>query len=88
MCETLRNINLNQGETAGTAALKASEGLIPYIGGYNAYNVPNHQLVDTEGKMSPGARLLWTDDWQEELIVTGRKQEISLNANGGNDKTA
>ena len=88
MWETLRNINLAQGESPGPAAQKASDGLIPYIGGYNAYNIPDTELVDTQGKLKPGAQLLWTDDWQEELFVPGRKQEISLSAEGNSDKTS
>lgn len=88
MWETLRNINLAQGETDASAARKASDGLISYTGGYNAYNIPDNGLVDTQGKLNPGAQLLWTDDWQDELLVTGQKKMISLNAGGGSDKTS
>ncbi len=87
MWETMRNTRVTQGKTPEVAAQEASSGLIAYVGGYNAYNVPNNQVVGTDGKINPKGTLLWNDDWQEEAFGVGKRKDITVNASGGNDKT-
>lgn len=84
--EGIRNALLAAGSSASEAAAAASEQLIPTLGGYNAYNVPNNQVVGTDGKITSTGQLLWTDDWQEEAFVNGNRQELTLNASGGTEK--
>lgn len=88
MWETMRNTRVAQGKTPEVAASEASAGLIAYLGGYNAYNVSNGEVVGTDGKINPNAQLRWNDDWQEETFSTGQLREISINANGGSEKTS
>ncbi|MFO7922313.1 MAG: TonB-dependent receptor [Bacteroidales bacterium] len=65
----------------------ASGVLIPRLGGYNAYNVDNDQVVGADGNINPNASLLWTDDWYDELHRTGMRQDYLLSASGGVDQT-
>jgi TonB-linked SusC/RagA family outer membrane protein len=88
MWETLRNTRVAQGKTPEVAATEASAGLISYLGGYNAYNVSNGEVVGTDGNINPNALLRWNDDWQKETFRTGQRREISINAHGGNEKTS
>jgi len=84
--EGIRNALMAAGSSASEAAAAASEQLIPTLGGYNAYNVPNNQVVGTNGNITSTGQLLWTDDWQEEAFVNGNRQEVTLNASGGTEK--
>lgn len=88
MWETMRNTRVAQGKTPEVAASEASAGLIPYLGGYNAYNIANGEVVGIDGKINPNAQLHWQDDWQKESFRTGQRREISINANGGNEITS
>ncbi|NQU87964.1 MAG: TonB-dependent receptor [Mariniphaga sp.] len=85
--EGIYNAYLAQDMDPATAASQASMDLIPTLGGYNAYNVANDQVVGTNGKINSGARLLWNDDWQDELFVTGKRKEVTMSASGGTEKT-
>lgn len=69
-----------------------SEEFINYLGGYNAYNVPNAQLMtpSADGKtatLNPNAQLLWTDDWQKELQRTGVRQNYNLSVSNADKKS-
>jgi TonB-linked SusC/RagA family outer membrane protein len=68
-------------------AKKASEQLVSSLGGYNAFNVPDNELIGSDGKINPNARLLWNDNWQKEALNTGKRREITLNAHGGSAKS-
>ncbi len=77
-------------EEAGKVAsgLTTSPGIIKQLGGYNAYNVPDKELIDpVTGKLNPNASLRYHDDWQKELLRTGIRQDYNLNVSGGSDKT-
>jgi TonB-linked SusC/RagA family outer membrane protein len=65
----------------------ATNNLIPFLGGYNAYNVPNNELVLANGQLNPAAQLLWTDNWYDELHRTGLRQDFVVSASGGTDKS-
>ncbi len=84
--ETLKNQYLSQGDSSADAVKKASEQLVPMLGGYNAYNVADNALVGSDGNLNPEAQLLWNDSWEKEAINTGKRREVSLNAYGGTDK--
>lgn len=82
MWEALRNSLLAQGKPAAEAAALASGNLVSTLGGYNAYQVPDNELVGADGKINPAASLLWEDDWGKEAFVTGYRREVSLRASG------
>lgn len=88
MWETMVNTRMAQGKTRETAASEASAGLIAYIGGYNAYNVADNQVVGTNGLLNPDALPIRADDWQKEMFRTGHRRDISLDAHGGNSNTS
>lgn len=84
--EGLYNTRLyNAGETEAQAAAYASAQLIPQLGNYNAYNVPNDQVVGLDGKINPAANLLWNDNWYDEMHRVGVRQDYTLSTSGGTD---
>lgn len=85
--EGLRNLYISQKNPPADPAKRASEQLVPMLGGYNAFNVPDNELVGSDGKINPGARLLWNDNWKNEVVHTGKRREVILNAHGGSEKS-
>lgn len=84
--ERLYNNYISFGDDDATARASASANVISNLGGYNAYNVANDQVVGTDGRINSG-NLLWNDNWQDEMFRTGKRQEYVLSASGGNDQT-
>lgn len=68
---------------------KKYEDIVQYLGNYNAYNVPNSQLVSVDGKLNPNAKLLYEDDlnWLDQASKTGARKEYGLTYSGGSGKT-
>jgi TonB-linked SusC/RagA family outer membrane protein len=63
----------------GTDDSYSSEEFLDMLGNYNAYNVPNNQLMDpATGKLNPNATLLYQDNWQKELSRVGVRQNYNL----------
>lgn len=85
--EGIRNALVANGTGWNEAGTIARQQLIPVLGGYNAYNVPDNEVVESDGKINSNAQLLWDDNWRDELFVTGLRREVTLNASGGTDKT-
>lgn len=69
--------------------------------GYNVYNVPNGQyMIGTNGKLNPNATLgnivsyggqkytLLPDDWSDAAYKTGLRQEYTVTATAGSDKSS
>ena len=53
--------------------------------GYNPFNVPGNQLVNTNGEFNPNAQQLYTDtDWFVPLERNGYRGEYNINYSGGN----
>jgi TonB-linked SusC/RagA family outer membrane protein len=86
--EGIRNALAAGGTDGDEAGAMARQQLIAALGGYNAYNVADNEVVDKNGKINPDAELLWTDKWQDELFITGLRKEFTLNASGGTEKTS
>jgi TonB-linked SusC/RagA family outer membrane protein len=87
MWEALRNSNAVPG-TATAAQLaaanqNASNGIFALLG-YNPFNVPNNQIVGTDGKLNPNARLLYPDDldWEKAITRTGIRRNYDLSYQG------
>ncbi|WP_372950028.1 SusC/RagA family TonB-linked outer membrane protein [Mariniphaga sp.] len=85
--EGLRNALVASGTDWADAGNMARQQLIPTLGGYNAYNVPDGEVVDSNGKINSNAELLWNDNWQQELFITGKRSELALQTKGGSEKT-
>lgn len=67
-----------------------SELFVEFLGGYNAYNVPNDQLIDKSGgaeinsKINANATQLYKDDWLQELSRVGVRQNYNISVANGN----
>lgn len=85
--ESLRNGQLTQGAEPSVANQFASTNLIPTLG-YNVYNVPNNQVVGTDGLLNPNAvnNFVGTD-WFDELQRTGNRSEYNLTYSGADGTT-
>lgn len=55
---------------------------------YNPFNVAGNAIVGTDGKLNPNASLIYPDDldWTTDLMRTGKRQDYTVNFNGGSDK--
>lgn len=88
MWEAQRNMLITQGATPFEAGIYASQNLVKDLGNYNAFNVPDAELIDPlTGRLNPNARLLYNDNWDDELFHTGVRQEYSVSISGGSEKT-
>lgn len=68
-----------------TANADASRLLVGLVG-YNAYNVPNDQLVDVNGQLNPAATLRFSEDdlnWEKPLMRQGNRDELNVSFAGG-----
>lgn len=76
-------------KTYAQAGIDAANNIVTTLG-YNAFNVPNNQLVSgVDGKLNPNASLLYGDDldWWDGLIRTGVRQEVTTSINGASEKS-
>ncbi|MDF9831005.1 TonB-dependent receptor [Parabacteroides sp. PF5-6] len=78
--------NYSPAEAAAIASGNTNNGIVAKLGGYNSYNVANDQLIGTDGKLNPSAKLLYQDDWNEALYRTALRQEYNVAINGGTDR--
>jgi TonB-linked SusC/RagA family outer membrane protein len=83
--QALRNTNqFLGGQSPADAAANATSSLIPYLGGYNPYNVSNP--IDTNGNLVAGANLLWETNWEDEVFNEDASRiNHNLNISGGNE---
>ena len=68
-----------------TANQNASNQIVSLLG-YNVFNVPNNQLVGTDGLLNPNAQLIFDPkelDWWAPAVRQGERDEVNLNFNGG-----
>lgn len=52
---------------------------------YNPFGVP--QPVGPDGKIVPGVKNLWNENWENDLLRTGIRNDYNLSISGGSDKT-
>ena len=67
----------------------ASTRLVSLVG-YNVFNVPNGELVGTDGKLNPNAKLLYSPDdlnWEKPITRQGNRDEMNVNFSGGQNNT-
>lgn len=80
-------IDLGQGNLTSFQALS-------YLGGYNAYRVPNDNLFNTDksspdyGKVVPGDdQLIWNENWMDELSRIGVRQNYNVSVQNGSNNS-
>lgn len=57
--------------------------------GYNPFNVPNDQIVGTDGTINPNAEVRYPSlNWFDELQRTGTRQNHSLSVSGGSENSS
>lgn len=74
---------------AANADASSATGVVKNVG-YNIYNVPNDQLVSTDGKLNPNAKLLYDQkdlDWFAPMIRPGSRDEVNVSFSGAQEKT-
>src|SRR6056297_1293106 len=80
MWEALKNSSAGGGDPAF-----ASANIYNNLG-YNPFNVPNDQIVGTDGQLNPNARVLYQSlDWYDQLARTGVRQNYNVHASGGGE---
>lgn len=89
MWEGYRNSLAITGTTPMATANQTATNNIKNLLGYNPFNVPNNNIVGTDGTLNPAAKLLYPDDldWFAPLQRSGSRSDYSLGMNGGSDKT-
>lgn len=85
--ESLRNSQLTGGKTLAASNTYASENLISILG-YNVYNVPNNQIVGTDGTLNSSAvNNFQSLNWFDDIVSTGGRSEYNMTYSGGTGKT-
>ena len=80
MWEALRNSRAGGGDPA-----YASANIYNQLG-YNPFNVPNDQIVGTDGRLNPSAQVVYqTLDWYDWMTQTGVRQNYNVNVSGGGE---
>lgn len=81
MWEAYRNTSAIGGDPA-----EASKTIYNQLG-YNPFNVANDQIVGTDGKLNPAAKVIFKGlDWYDVLTQQGSRQNYSVNISNGGDK--
>lgn len=75
------------GLSEAAAAAQASNTIASQLI-YNPYNVPNNQIVGTDGKLNPNAALLYNDfDWFGPISQNGKRHEVALSTSAKVNKS-
>lgn len=81
MWEALKNSS-----AAGGDAAFASANIFNNLG-YNPFNVPNDQIVGTDGQLNPNAEVIYQSlDWYDELRQSNTRTNYNLNVSSGGEK--
>ncbi|MDH5379214.1 MAG: SusC/RagA family TonB-linked outer membrane protein [Cyclobacteriaceae bacterium] len=80
MWEALRNTS-----AAGGDPTFATNNIYNQLG-YNPFNVPNDQIVGTDGRLNPNAEVIYDAlDWFEQLQQTGVRKNYNVNISAGGE---
>ncbi|NNJ88252.1 MAG: SusC/RagA family TonB-linked outer membrane protein [Eudoraea sp.] len=80
MWEALKNSSAGAGD-----ATFASANIYNSLG-YNPFNVPNDQIVGTDGRLNPNAEVIYKSlNWYDVLSRTGVRQNYNVNVSGGGE---
>ncbi|WP_282638413.1 SusC/RagA family TonB-linked outer membrane protein [Sphingobacterium thalpophilum] len=76
--------------TVEQANAEATKNLIPTVLKLNIFDLPNEQLFDANGRLSPDAKIKGTYaedlDWFKPVIRNGYRRDYNLNGRGGSEK--
>ena len=89
--ERLRQGNLFNGQSFAVATTNAANDLIDSGLGlaYNVYNVPNDKVIDVAtGKLNSNAKLLYQDNWYDELFRQNLRSEYNLTVSNATEKAS
>lgn len=85
--EAIRNGQMDNSKmSASEAAAYASTNLVNSIG-INPYGLDNPNPVGLDGKLLPGLKPLWNDDWSDALSQNARYTDVNLRVSGGSAKS-
>lgn len=89
MWEARRNALAISGSTPMDEANQTATNTVFDNLGYNPFNVPNDQIVLTDGRINPAAELLYPEDldWQAPLMRTGSRTNTDFSYQGGSERT-
>ncbi|WP_289054617.1 SusC/RagA family TonB-linked outer membrane protein [Carboxylicivirga marina] len=80
MWEALKNSSAGGGDPS-----YASANIYNNLG-YNPFNVANDQIVGTDGKLNPNAKVIYKSlDWYDAMEQTGVRTNYNVNIGGGGD---
>lgn len=80
MWEALKNSSAGGGDPAF-----ASANIYNQLG-YNPFDVPNDQIVGTDGRLNPNANVIYQSlDWYDVLQRTGTRTNYNINVAGGGE---
>lgn len=85
MWERMYGDNVRSGLVSDTEARQLATNQLTGATVYNPYNVANPVGVD--GKIVPGAQLLYQENWNDALFQTGQRQEYNIQVMGGNERS-
>lgn len=86
--ESRRNQIYHAGESDLLGAGMTASDLLSTELRYNNYDVPFGELIDpVTGRFNSNANLRYHDDWLDEVLRTGFRQENNLSISGGDAKT-
>ena len=81
MWQALKNSSAGGGDPAFT-----SENIFNSLG-YNPFDVPNDQIVGTDGRLNPEADVIYRSlNWYDELEENNTRTNYNLNVSSGGDK--
>ncbi|AZB35034.1 SusC/RagA family TonB-linked outer membrane protein [Chryseobacterium bernardetii] len=84
--EAMRNGYQSGQINAQQAAQMATDNIISNLG-INPYGVNYPKPVGTDGKLLPGAKALWNDDWRDILQRVASRNQVDLDISGGSEKS-
>ncbi len=90
MWEAYRNsLSISGNTPVADANQEASDEIFDLLG-VNPFNVPDDQIVLTDGTLNPAASLLYPGDldWQDALTRGGARTNVDLSYQGGTDNTS
>ncbi|UEG52184.1 TonB-dependent receptor [Mucilaginibacter daejeonensis] len=87
--ESMRNQYLANGQALAVANQSATDNVKSQLV-YNPFNVPDNQIVRTDGTINPSASFLYPDDlsFRKAMQQTGVRQNYSLGLRGGAERSS
>jgi len=84
--EALRNGYKSPQISSQQAGQMASDNLVNALG-INPYGAGFPNPVGADGKLLPGAKPLWNDDWRDILQRTASRSQVDFDISGGSEKS-